>query len=456
MLTMRWLALALLSAHLILAGLLLAPTVPAQAQSPADEVVVLSVDGAITPVVAGYIDRGLSEAERDGARAVVIVMDTPGGLDTAMRAIIQRILASEVPVITYVSPGGARAASAGTFISYAAHVAAMAPSTTIGSASPVSLGQDGQAQETSDTMEAKVTNDAVSYIRGLAERRGRNADWAERAVREAANLTASQALEMNVIDVLASDLGDLLRQVDGREVDLASGRVTLQTAEASVRRLDPHLGEAFLQLIANPTLAYLLLSLGLLGLYLELSNPGSILPGVAGTILLITALFALGSLPVNWAGVLLIVLAFILFAADVWTTSHGVLTVGGLIAFILGSLMLLNTNAGPFFQIVPGVMAAVIISLSAFTLIISALAVGTLRRRPATGIESLIGATAVARTRLDPDGTVFLEGERWRAHSQSGPVERGQRVRVQAIKGLDLVVTVADDTSVTSGREQSA
>lgn len=441
----------------LLAGLFIPyGTTAAPAQSADGEVVVLTIDGAITPVVAGYVERGLAEAQRAGARAVVIRLDTPGGLDTSMRAIIQRILVSPVPVITYVSPSGARAASAGAFISYAAHVAAMAPSTTIGSASPVSLGEGGQPQPQSETMTAKVTNDAVSYIRGLAERRGRNADWAERAVREAANLTAADAYTQRVVDLIAVDIDDLLRQVDGRIVQMETGAATLRTANAPVRALDPHLGESFLQLIANPTLAYLLLSLGLLGLYLELSNPGALLPGVTGAILLITALFALGSLPVNWAGLLLIVLAFALFVADVWATSHGVLTLGGLVAFVLGSIMLINTGAGPLFQIVPSVIAAVVISMAAFTLFISSVALRDRHRRPATGREGLIGALAVARTRLDPDGMVFIEGERWQARSRAGPIDPGQPVRVLAVEGLALIVTRAADEPVAAGREQPA
>jgi membrane-bound serine protease (ClpP class) len=292
-------------------------------------------------------------------------------------------------------------------------------------------------------MKAKVTNDAVSYIRGLAERRGRNAEWAERAVREAANLTATEAVAQHVVELVATDVDDLLTKVHGRTVDLEAGPVTLATEGATVRAIDPHLGEAFLQLIADPTIAYLLLSLGLLGLYLEFSNPGTILPGVAGAIFVVLGLFALGSLPVNWAGVLLMALAFTLFAIDIWSPSHFVLTAGGLVAFVLGSLLLMNPNAGPAFQIAPSVVAAVVLSLAGFTLFVATIIFRDRRRRPTTGREGLIGEIGIVRSRLSPTGVVFVEGERWQATSQSGPIEAGQPVRIVAVHGLGLVVTAA-------------
>jgi membrane-bound serine protease (ClpP class) len=447
----RWLALACLALGLTL---LLAAARPAAAQTPArGEVVVLTVRGAITPVVAQYVERGIAEAERDGARAVVIRLDTPGGLDTAMRAIIQRILASKTPVIVYVSPTGARAASAGAFITYAAHVAAMAPNTTIGSASPVSVGTGGQVEQQSDTMTRKVMNDAVSYIRGLAERHGRNAEWAERAVREAANLPASEALAQRVVDLIAVDLEDLLRQAEGRTVRLESGATVLRTEGAAIRLIEPNLAESFLQLIADPTIAYLLLSLGLLGIYLELSNPGSYLPGVTGAILLLVALFALGSLPVNWAGALLMALAFALFAADLFTPTHGVLTLGGIVAFVLGSLLLINSRENPAFEILPGAIAAVAVSMAAFSLFISTVVLRDRRRRVVTGREGLIGAVGAARSPLRPTGTVFVAGERWRATSRHGPIEAGRPVRIVAVDGLDLVVEAVAEEPAAARKE---
>lgn len=435
----RLLALFCLALGVLLAAMA-APRVAAQDATTRDDVVVLTINGAITPVVARYVDRGLAEAEQTGARAVVLRMDTPGGLDTAMRAIIQRMLASRVPVITYVSPSGARAASAGAYISYAAHLAAMAPSTTIGSASPVSLGANGQEAQQSDTMTRKVTNDAVSYIRGLADRHGRNANWAERAVREAANLPASDALVQHVVDIVAVDLDDLLRQADGRTVAMDAGTMTLRTAGASIRPVPVNAPESFLQLIADPTIAYILLSLGLLGLYLEFANPGSFLPGVTGAILVLVALFALGSLPVNWAGALLMALAFGLFGVDLFAPTHGVLTLGGIIAFVLGSLLLINTRANPAFEILPAAIAAIALTLAGFSLFVSTMALRDRRRPAMTGKAGLIGATGTVRIRLAPDGMIFVQGERWSATSLSGPVEPGQPVRVLAVKGLDLVV----------------
>jgi membrane-bound serine protease (ClpP class) len=324
----------------------------------------------------------------------------------------------------------------------------MAPNTTIGSASPVSIGSDGKVEEQSETMTKKVTNDAVSYIRGLAEQRGRNADWAERAVREAANLSATEAKAQGVVEIIATDLDDLLRQANGRTVTLDAAAAAIQTEGAPTRLVEPNLAEEFLQLISDPTVAYLLLSLGLLGIYLELSNPGSLLPGIAGAILLLVALFALGSLPVNWAGALLMILAFALFAVDLFAPTHGVLTLGGLVAFVLGSLLLINTEGNPAFEILPGAIAAVALSLAGFSLFISTVVIRDRHRRPVTGREGMLGAVGAARSALTPDGTVFVEGERWRATSRSGPVEAGRPVRVVAVNGLDLVVeAVAEDSA---------
>lgn len=425
----------------------------AVAQETSGQVVALTIDGPITPVVARYIERGLRRAQESGARAVVIRMDTPGGLDGAMREIIQNILASQTPVITYVAPEGARAASAGAFISYAAHVAAMAPSTTIGSASPVSVG-GGEEQAMSDTMTAKVTNDAVSLIRGLAERNGRNADWAEQAVREAANLTAAQAIERDVVDIVAVDMADLLRQADGRAVALANGPGTVNTRDATINEQEPHWIEAFLQLIADPTVAYLLLSLALLGLYLEFMNPGSILPGVAGAILLVLALFSLGSLPVNWAGVLLMALALALFAGDIWLGGSGLLSIGGVIAFVLGSLLLIDVDAAPGFEISPIAIAIVTLGLAASAVAIGAVSMRDRQRRPTTGREGLVGAIGITHTALEPGGLIFIEGERWSAVSQDGLVPAGQPVRVLSMQGLTLLVTPALETSPPSMKEQ--
>lgn len=416
----------------------------------------IEVDGAITPVMANYVHRGIREAERAGDQAVVIRMNTPGGLSSAMDDIIQDILASEVPVIVYVAPSGARAASAGVYITYAAHVAAMAPATNIGSASPVLLGQDGQPAQTDETMQQKVVNDAVAKIRGLAELRGRNADWAEQAVREAVNITADQALQMGVIDVMAPSLDALLDQIDGQTVTTMAGEVTLQTRDAEIVPVDMNLVEQFFQILSDPNVAYILLSLGLLGIFLELANPGAILPGVVGGIFLLLGLFALGNLNVNWAGVLLMAFGFILFIADLYLPTHGVLTVGGIISFALGSFLLMQSPISPVFQI----SRAVILTVTALVAI-SFLAVITLvarahARRPVTGQEGLIGTVGVVRRALEPEGMVFVEGELWRARSNAGRIPEGQLVRVVGLEGLRLTVApvAPEEVEAVAGEAQ--
>ncbi|MDI3339881.1 MAG: nodulation protein NfeD [Sphaerobacter sp.] len=431
---------ALVAVWLLALAVLLTPR--ASAQTP--HVRVLEIDGPITPVMATYVDRGLRDAERSGAAAVVLRMDTPGGLSSAMDDITADIFSSPVPVIVYVAPSGARAGSAGVYITYAAHIAAMAPSTNIGSATPVFLDESGQAQQADDAMTKKVVNDAVAKIRGFAEARGRNADWAERAVREAENITAQQALELNVIDLIAPDLPTLLEAVDGRTVETAAGTVTLQTRGAEVRTTGMGLGEQFFQLISDPSIAYILLSLGMLGLFLELANPGSILPGVIGGIFVLLALFSLGTLDVNWAGVLLMGFGFLLFIIDVYVPSHGVLTIGGVIAFALGSIMLMNSTAGTAMQISKLVVATVTILVSAFFLFIVGSVARAQMRRPTTGREGLVGAIGTVREALAPHGYVFVEGELWRASSPAGPLEPGTAVRVIGIEGLELTVMPAE------------
>jgi len=430
----------LLAAMLLALASMIAPAV--QAATPS--VIVLDIDGAITPVVANYVERGLRDAERVGASAVVLRMNTPGGLSSAMNDITTDIFASPVPVIVYVAPSGARAGSAGVYITYAAHVAAMAPSTNIGSATPVFLDDSGQPQDADDAMTQKVVNDAVAQIRGFAEARGRNADWAEQAVREAANITAQQALELNVIDLIAPDLPTLLDQVDGRTVETAAGPVTLQTRGAEIHTDGMGLGEQFFQLISDPSIAYILLSLGMLGIFLELANPGSILPGVLGGIFVLLALFSLGSLDVNWAGVLLMGFGFLLFVADVYVTSHGVLTIGGIAAFALGSIMLMNSTTVPAMQISKLVVAVVTILVAGFFMFIVGAVAKARLRRATTGREGLIGAVGTVRQAIAPEGYVFVEGELWRAKSPAGPLEPGTTVRVIAIDGLTLTVMPAE------------
>lgn len=375
----------------------------------------------------------------------MIEIDTPGGLSSAMDDIDRAILESEVPVIAYVSPRGARAASAGVFITYASHVAAMAPGTSIGSASPVS----GDGSEMTDTMEAKVTNDAVSNIRNLADFRGRNADWAEQAVREAVNITADQALDLNVINLIAPDLATLLTDVDGMQVEMSDGTmVRLSTAGASISEDSMNVIERFLQTISDPTIAYLLLSFGALGIFLELSNPGTLVPGIVGVVSLVLGLYSLGTLPVNWTGVALIGISFMLFFIDIFVTSFGILLIGGLASFIVGSYLLVDSSVPGY-----GGVSRPVIWVSAGLIAASALFIGTavlrtMRSKPASGKSTLIGEVGQVRQPLDPDGMVFLQGELWTASlvgpaSESAAIPIGAFVEVQGIQGLRLFVVPA-------------
>ena len=411
----------------------------ASAQTTGGYVSVVPVKGIINPVMASYLNRAIAEAEEDGAAAIVLEMDTPGGLDSSMREIIQRMISSKVPVIVYVSPPGSRAGSAGVYITLAAHVAAMAPNTNIGSASPVAMGEGGEAQM-SDTMKAKVTNDAVAYIRGLADSRGRNADWAEKAVREAVNIPAEEAKSMNVVDLVAPDMASLLEQADGRKVKMASGEVTLSVKGIEVRRSGMSAVEGFLHVISDPTIAYILLSLGTLGLIFELSNPGAILPGVAGGIFLLFALFGLGTLPINIAGLLLIAFAFLLFVAEIWVPTHGVLTGGGIISFVLGSMLLINTRDAPFLAISTGAIAGVTIGITAFFVFVVAAVVRSRRKPSVMGMSGIIGQKGEARTPLNPKGMVFVEGALWDAVSEDGEIPDESPVEVVAVKGFTLTV----------------
>lgn len=403
-----------------------------------DTVVVLTVKGAITPVVAGYLDRGITEAEKAGAAAVVVELDTPGGLDDSMRDIVQRIISAKVPVVVFVSPAGARAASAGAFITIAAHVAVMAPNTAIGAAHPVSIGSGGAA-EIPKTMEEKVVNDAVAYIRSSATLRQRNVDWAEKIVRESVSATETEALQLNVIDFIAADTKNLVSQLDGRKVTLLSGEVvTLRTTGAAISSDPMTVVERFLLIISNPNLAYILMSLAMLGILVELYNPGAILPGIVGGISLFLALYALGVLQANWAGLLLIALAFLFFVAEIFTSSFGMLLVGGIISMVFGSLLLFRS---PEFSINPGLIAGVVTVFAIALILVLMAVIRTQRRKQPTGREGMIGKNAIVRKALDPRGTVLVHGELWDATSESGRIESGEEVKVTGIEGLKLRVS---------------
>lgn len=424
----------------ILIVLLLAVSIGARAQTGSSRVDVLTVKGTINPVLTDYISRGIEQAEETGATAVIIQMDTPGGLDTAMRDIIQSIINARVPVVVYVSPAGARAASAGAYITLSAHVAVMAPNTNIGSATPVALGSEGEAQM-SEEMKRKVINDAIAYIRDLASRHGRNAEWAEKAVRDGSSATSEEALTLNVVDMVAPDLNTLLAQLDGHQVTLIDGReITLNTHGAAINYVEMKLIEDFLYTIADPNIAYLLLSLAMLGIMVEIFNPGLIFPGVVGAISLLLAFFSLGVLPVNWAGVLLIALAFGLFVGEVLTTTFGLFTAGGVVSLVIGSLILFK-GASPLFRIDPWLIAGVTIFIAAVFAFVVNRAIRAHRKQASTGREELIGKRAVVKVALDPEGTIFYKGERWSAISDAGQIKPGEEVIITAVDGLILHVT---------------
>ncbi len=408
------------------------------------QVNVIRVEAVISPSSADYIVTAIKQAEKDKVAALVIELDTPGGLDTSMRVIIKEMLAAERPIVVYVAPSGARAASAGAFITVAAHIAAMAPGTNIGAAAPVAMG--GQMDK---TMEKKVTNDAAAYMRTIAEKRGRPIDLAEEWVRKATAKTETEALKAKLIDVISPKLDDLLQAIDGRVVTTAAGKVKIETKNAVVTRGEMNLREKILKIITDPTIAYLLLILGLAGLYFEFSTPGAILPGVLGAIALILALYAFSQLPINYAGVLLILLGIVLFIAEIKVVSHGVLTAGGLTSMVLGSLMLIDAPV-PYMRISLWAILGTAGGTALFFLFVVGAGVKALRARTVTGMEGLIGEVGVVRTRLAPRGQVFLRGELWTAEAE-GEVEAGESVRVTGVDGLTLHVVPVQRATATFG-----
>ena len=400
----------------------------------------LELDGVITPVTLRLVSTALDRAKAERAQALIIQLDTPGGLERSMRSIVQKMLNAEIPVIVYVAPTGARAASAGVFLTMAAHIAAMAPATNIGAAHPVAVG-GGQIDK--ESMK-KIENDAAAFARTIATERGRNGEWAEKAVRASVSATEREAVKLKVVDLIAESIPDLLGKIDGKTVKTAKGSATLQTKDAVVKKVEVGWRDKFLALITDPNIAYILMMIGMLGLFFELSNPGAILPGVLGGISLILAFFAFQSLPINYAGLLLILFGIVLLIAEIKVVSHGILSIGGVISMILGSMMLFDAPEADlslsWWVIVPTVGT----TAGIFALAVAAGA-RALFRKSTTGQSGLIGQVAVARSALAPAGQVFIQGELWRAVAEDGAVAEGEPVKVTAVEGLTLKVTKATE-----------
>ncbi len=398
-------------------------------------ILMIEVDGIINPATAKFITNAIDEAARQNAQCLIIELDTPGGLMESMRMIVKKILTSTVPVVVYVGPSGARAASAGVFITMAAHIAAMAPSTHMGAAHPVSLGEGKENK----TMSEKIVNDTVSYIKTIAKTRGRNADWAEKAVVKSVSITEEEAVKLNVVDFISPDIQDLLARIDGKVIKLEGGITrTLSSKGVQPRSVQMSWKYRFLDIISNPSIAYILLMLGIYGIFFELSNPGAILPGVVGGIFLILAFYSLQMLPINFAGLALILFAVILFIAEIKVVSHGLLAVGGVISLFLGSLMLIESPAD-YMKISLSVIIPAVLVSAAFFIFAVTMAIKARLKKPTTGTEGLVGEIGVAAMALTPEGKISVHGEFWNAISDQ-TIERGERVQVIEVNHLKLKV----------------
>ncbi len=398
----------------------------------------MKIKGPIGPVTDTYFKRALNEAKANDAMCLVVEMDTPGGLMDSMKDIMQKIINSEIPVVVYVSPGGASATSAGVFITLSAHVAAMAPNTNIGAAHPVMIGENGE-QQMSKEMKEKITNDSVALIKTTADKKGRNMEWAEKAVRESVSATEKEALQLKVVDLVAANLTELLKSIDGLKIETVRGTVFLKTSGVIIKEIPMSITEKFLNVLSNPNVAYILIILGTYGLIYELASPMSIFPGVVGGICIILAFFALGTLPVNYAGLALLVFAFILFIIDIKAPTHGILTAGGVISMILGSIFLFNSDL-PFYQVSWSIILGVVGTTTVFFVFIITTVLRSHKKKVTTGVEGFTGQKGIVKNSLEPKGQIMLDGALWRAITTGRYVKEGEEVVVKKVDGLTVYV----------------
>lgn len=431
-------------------GLLIALSVTAMAQQK--KVTVITINGSINPASASYVHDALSHAQKERHLALILQLNTPGGLLQSTRNIVSDFLSASIPVIVFVSPRGGQAASAGAFITLSAHVAVMAPGTNIGAAHPVTMSEGENTDDSTNIMMTKATNDAAAFARTIAEKRGRNVTWAEESVRKSSSLTELEALDLNVIDFVADNIEDLIRKLDGYSVETVDGKVILYTDDIEVEYTEMTFKEKFLDMLSDPNIAYILMMLGIYGLFFELYNPGSIFPGVVGGICLILAFYSLNTLPVNYAGIALIFFGIVLFILEIKVVSHGVLSIGGVVSLFLGSLMLFQTPTGvEFFEVSLSVILSVTLCTAAFFLFIVGKGVAIMKRKPTTGYEGLIGETGVVIDTCNPIGRVMVHGEYWKARATGKMIEQGTQVAVVAVKDMVVTVEPTDDsqTSIT-------
>jgi membrane-bound serine protease (ClpP class) len=403
--------------------------------NPKPSIYLLQLNGMINPITSQYVVGGIEDAEKEEAECLILQLDTPGGLDTSMRDIIKKMLNSTIPIIVYVSPSGGRAASAGVFITLASNIAAMAPGTNIGAAHPVAISEEKIDEE----MKAKMVNDAAAYIKTIAEKRGRNAQWAEKAVRESVSITEQEAIEQGVIEFIAKDVNELIKIINGVRVNTASGTRVLKTEDTEIIPVKMSSKDLFLHSLTNPNIAYILLFLGIYGILGEFSHPGSFFPGIVGGISLILAFVAFQSIPINYGGLLLIIFGIVLFVIEIYTPTFGVLTAGGVTSLILGSFMLSKSTA-PFFRISLGLIIAMSLSTAAFFIFALSKGIRIQWKKPVTGREGLIGKVGITKTVLDPEGTIFVHGERWQASTEGESIKEGEEVEVLEVRGLQLIV----------------